>query len=73
MLTCASNCLLRGDAEASITLLPLTMFSAGRSKGNGNLGRGAPLLAGDGCDALYDGGGSKGAFSSDIVVNCCAV
>ena len=32
-------------------LLPLTMFRAGKSRGSGSLGRGGPLLAGDGCDA----------------------
>lgn len=66
-LTCASNCLLLGDADANTTRLPLTMFNAGRSNGSGIRGRGGALLAGDGCDASYDGGGSSGVFSSAIV------
>ena len=44
-LTCASSCLRRGDAEANMTRFPLIMFNAGKSRGSGNLGRGAPLLA----------------------------
>ena len=45
--------------------MPLIMFNAGKSRGSGILGRGGPLLAGDGCDASsYDGGGSNGVFWS---------
>jgi hypothetical protein len=67
-LTCASNCLRRGDAEANTNLRPLTAFSAGKSSGGG--GRGGPrgLLGlagaleglGDDDAVSYDGGGSFG-------------
>lgn len=50
--TCARSCLRRGEADASTTLLPRTMFKAGRSRGRGIRGRaGGPLLFGEGCDA----------------------
>lgn len=39
-LTCASSALRRGEAEAKITLRPLTEFNAGKSNGNGIRGRG---------------------------------
>lgn len=75
-LTCASNCLLLGDAEARITRLPRIMFRAGRSRGKGGRGppRGgafAPLafsVMGSGL-SVY-GGGLRGAFSSDMVEMC---
>ena len=51
-----------------MTLFPLIMFSAGKSRGSGNLGRGGPFALGEGCDASYDGGGSNGVFWSAILV-----
>ena len=71
-LTCASNCLLLGEADARITRLPRIMFNAGRSRGNGGRGpRGCPPAALDFSDmgmglSVY-GGGLRGAFSSDMV------
>ena len=44
------------------------MFRAGKLSGSGILGRGAPLLAGDGCEASYEGGGSNGVFSSGMLL-----
>ena len=71
-LTCASNCLLLGEADARITRLPRIMFKAGRSRGNGGRGpRGgppAPLGFSDmGMGLSVYGGGSMGAFSSDMI------
>lgn len=54
VLTCARSCLRRGDADARITRFPLIEFNAGRSRGNGSLGRGGPggpLAAGADGDA----------------------
>lgn len=42
-ITCASNCLLRGDCEARIILFPLSAFNAGSCSGSGGLGGGGPL------------------------------
>jgi hypothetical protein len=71
-LTCARSCLRRGEADASTTLLPRIMFRAGRSKGFGSLGfggSGGPLDEAAGCGASsYAGGGSKGAFSSAMML-----
>ena len=71
-LTCANSCFLLGEADARITRLPRIMFKAGRSSGNG--GRGpracppAPLdFSGMGIGLSVYGGGSRGAFSSDMV------
>jgi hypothetical protein len=71
-LTCANSCLLLGEADARITRLPRIMFKAGRSSGNGGRGpRGGPPAPLDFSDmgrglSVY-GGGSMGAFSSDIM------
>jgi hypothetical protein len=70
--TCASNCLLLGEADARITRLPRIMFKAGRSSGNGGRGpRGcppAPLdFSGMGIGLSVYGGGSMGTFSSDML------
>ena len=71
-LTCASNCLLLGEADARITRLPRIIFKAGRSSGNGGRGpRGPPAAPFDFSDtgsglSVY-GGGLSGAFSSDMV------
>jgi hypothetical protein len=78
-LTCASSCLLLGDAEARITRLPRIMFRAGRSRGKGGRGpRGAAPFAPLGFSVMGSGlsvygGGLRGAFSSDMVgcVCCC--
>ena len=75
-LTCASSCLLLGDAEARITRLPRIMFRAGRSRGKGGRGpRGAAPFAPLGFSVMGSGlsvygGGLRGAFSSDIVDVC---
>lgn len=70
-LTCASNCLLLGEADARITRLPRIMFKAGRSRGNGGRGpRGCPPVpldfSGMGTGLSVYGGGSMGTFSSDM-------
>ena len=77
-LTCASSCLLLGEAEARITRLPRIMFRAGRSRGNGGRGpRGAAVFAPLGFSVMGSGlsvygGGLRGAFSSDMMDVCLA-
>ena len=70
-LACASNCLLRGDADANTTRFFRNSFSAGRLSGGGGPGGGrlVPLLsgAGDFRASSYDGGGSTGINCSGIV------
>lgn len=72
-LTWARSCFRRGEAEARITRLPRSMFSAGRSRGRGSRGRGgAWLLCCRGCEAsLYEGGGSRGTFSLAMLAAGC--
>ena len=76
-LTCASSCLLLGEAEARMTRLPRIMFRAGRSRGNGGRGpRGAAPFAPLGFSVMGSGlsvygGGLRGAFSSDMVGCVC--
>lgn len=75
-LTCDSSCRRLGDAEASITLRPRSMFKAGRSRGSGGrgpfVGRGgaAVLLRSGACSTAdsYAGGSSSGILTSDIFV-----
>lgn len=68
--TCAKRVFRRGDLDASITLFPLTIFRAGRSRANVRRGTGprgegggpdAPAGPDPGCEtSSYEGGGSVG-------------
>ena len=80
LLTCASSCFLRGEADARITRLPFNEVRAGISRGIGALvgclgGGAVPVINGTCSSAVsYAGGGSNGILRSDMfVVGQCYV
>lgn len=71
--TCASSCLLRGEADASTTRPCLNVFNTGRFSGGGGPGDGLRTTLGAPGSSSYGGGGSdsKRLLLSIAAVDVC--